>query len=96
VTAEDVTRALREMEQDMLRKVKEEVLPRGSFVLAHEVVGWRQDVAQENLPSEEKISQAQQSLFRDIDTILARLESGIAVERAALDALLDRLTSTAT
>jgi hypothetical protein len=34
-------------------------------------------------------------MFRDIDTILARLENGIAVERAAMDKLLDRLTSRA-
>lgn len=38
---------------------------------------------------------AQQSMFRDIDTILARLEIGIAGERAAMDALLDRLTKNA-
>ena len=39
--------------------------------------------------------QAQQSMFRDIDAILARLETGIAAERTAMDALLDRLTSKA-
>jgi hypothetical protein len=39
--------------------------------------------------------QAQQSMFRDIDAILARLEIGIAAERTAMDALLDRLTSKA-
>jgi hypothetical protein len=49
----------------------------------------------ENLLSEQEGGQAQQSMFRDIDTILARIDSGIAVERAALDALLDRLTSNA-
>jgi hypothetical protein len=38
---------------------------------------------------------AAQSMFRDIDTTLARLENGIAVERAAMDKLLDRLTSRA-
>lgn len=39
--------------------------------------------------------QAQQSMFRDIDAILARVETGIAAERSALDTLLDRLTSKA-
>ena len=36
--------------------------------------------------------QAQQSMLRDIDAILARLENGIKEERAAMDALLNRLT----
>jgi hypothetical protein len=57
-----------------------------SVVLGHEVM---------TRLAEEYRSQAQQSMFRDIDTILARIDSGIAVERAALDALLDRLTSNA-
>jgi hypothetical protein len=39
--------------------------------------------------------QAQQSMFRDIDAILARVESGIADERAAMNALLDRLSHAA-
>jgi hypothetical protein len=43
----------------------------------------------------EEGEKAPQSMFRDIDTILARLENGIAVERAAMDKLLDRLTSRA-
>ena len=38
---------------------------------------------------------AQQSMFEDIDAILARVESGIAGERAAMDALLARLSSAA-
>lgn len=48
----------------------------------------------QNLPSETG-DQAQQSMFRDIDTILARLENGITVERAAMHALLDRLSENA-
>jgi hypothetical protein len=43
----------------------------------------------------EASDKAQQSMFRDIDVILARLENGIAAERTAMDALLDRLTSKA-
>jgi hypothetical protein len=35
---------------------------------------------------------APEALERDIDVILARLETGIARERKALDELLDRLT----
>lgn len=31
------------------------------------------------------------SLYRDIDSVLARLETGIATENAAMDALLNRL-----
>ncbi|MGH7117315.1 MAG: hypothetical protein ACREE9_22835 [Stellaceae bacterium] len=46
-------------------------------------------------PSDEAEEQAQQSMFRDIDAILARLESGIEAERTAVDALLDRLTTNA-
>jgi hypothetical protein len=34
---------------------------------------------------------AQQTMLRDIDATLARLESGIAAERNAMQALLDRL-----
>jgi hypothetical protein len=45
--------------------------------------------------SDEVRDQAQQSMFQDIDAILARLETGIAAERTAMDALLDRLTSKA-
>ena len=37
--------------------------------------------------------QAQQRTFRDIDAILARLETGIAAERTAMGVLLERLTS---
>ncbi|MGH6679051.1 MAG: hypothetical protein ACRD22_21865 [Terriglobia bacterium] len=48
----------------------------------------------QNLPDETD-DQAQQTMFRDIDSALARLESGIAAERAAIDALLDRLTGRA-
>ena len=43
--------------------------------------------------SEARDDQAQQSMFRDIDAILARLETGIAAERTAIDALLERLIS---
>lgn len=39
--------------------------------------------------------QAQQSMLRDIDSILARLETGIQAERIAMDALLARLTGKA-
>jgi hypothetical protein len=46
-------------------------------------------------PPDEAEEQAQQSMFRDIDAILARLESGIEAERSAVDALLDRLTTNA-
>jgi len=34
---------------------------------------------------------AQKALVQDIDAVLARLEAGIATERAAMDDLLDRL-----
>jgi hypothetical protein len=46
-------------------------------------------------PPDEAEEQAQQSMFRDIDAILARLESGIQAERTAVDALLGRLTTNA-
>jgi hypothetical protein len=39
--------------------------------------------------------EAEQSMLRDIDAILARIESGLASERAAMDALLKRVTRTA-
>lgn len=38
---------------------------------------------------------AQQAMCEDIDAILARVERGIAVEHAALNALLDRLSNAA-
>jgi len=38
---------------------------------------------------------AAQSMFEDVDAILARVESGIADERAAMNALLDRLNNAA-
>jgi hypothetical protein len=47
-----------------------------------------------NAPDEAE-EQAEQSMFRDIDAMLARLESRIAAERTAVDALLDRLTTNA-
>jgi hypothetical protein len=37
--------------------------------------------------------QAQQAMLRDIDAILARLETGIASQHLAMDALLNRLHS---
>jgi hypothetical protein len=39
--------------------------------------------------------EAEQSMLRDIDAILARIESGLASERAAMDALLKRVIRTA-
>jgi hypothetical protein len=39
--------------------------------------------------------QAEESMFRDTDAILARIESGLASERAAMDALLKRMTGAA-
>jgi hypothetical protein len=38
---------------------------------------------------------AQHAMYQDIDNILARLENGIATERTAMNALLDRLTGRA-
>ena len=38
---------------------------------------------------------AQQTMVRDIDAVLGRLESGIATERSALQSLLERLTGQA-
>lgn len=38
---------------------------------------------------------AEKALLREIDAGLARLESGITAERAAMDALLDRLNNRA-
>jgi hypothetical protein len=46
-------------------------------------------------PPEPTDDRAQQELFRGIDAIIARLDTGIAKENAALDALLDRLTQRA-
>jgi hypothetical protein len=66
---------------------------RGADLLAAAAVAFGSGSAQ-SLPDEAG-DQAQQSMFRDIDTILVRLENGIAAERTALDALLDRLTSDA-
>ena len=36
---------------------------------------------------------AQQELYRDIDSTVARIETTIASERTAMDALLNRLTT---
>jgi hypothetical protein len=44
---------------------------------------------------EEAGHEAEQSMLRDTDAILARIESGLASERAAMDALLKRLISAA-
>ena len=43
----------------------------------------------------ERLQREEAERLQDIDTILARLESGIAVERKAMNALLDRLSSDA-
>jgi hypothetical protein len=90
VSVEDVTRALRETSE---REISEPEVKKAM----QRLVGWwpeSVELGHEVMTrlAEEHSSQAQQSLFRDIDTILARLESGIAVERAAMDTLLDRLT----
>ena len=53
------------------------------------------DAARETDAALEADDRAQQSMFEDVDAILARVESGIAGERAAMDALLDRLSSAA-
>ena len=42
---------------------------------------------------EEADHEAEQSMLRDTDAILARIESGLASEHAAMDALLKRLIS---
>ena len=42
-------------------------------------------------PLKVDVSKAQQSMLRDIDASLARIENGIAAEQAAIDALLNRL-----
>ena len=52
-----------------------------------EVVGNSPDKAARDL--------AQQAIFEDVDALLARLQHDIAGERAAMDALLLRLTSRA-
>jgi hypothetical protein len=44
---------------------------------------------------EEAEHEAEQSMLRDTDAILARIESGLASERAAMDALLKQLISAA-
>jgi len=46
-------------------------------------------------PSEAATDLAQQAIFADIDALLVRLQHDIAGERAAMDALLLRLSSTA-
>ena len=38
---------------------------------------------------------AQEAILQDIDAILGRLEVGISAERTAMNALLERLASTA-
>jgi hypothetical protein len=48
-----------------------------------------------NSPDEAATELAQQAIFEDIDSILARLQHDFADERTAMDALLDRLTSKA-
>jgi len=53
------------------------------------------DAAREPDAALEGDDRAQQSMFEDIDAILARVESGIAGENAAMNALLDRLSNTA-
>ncbi len=44
---------------------------------------------------DQESDKAQQSMFEDIDAILARVEGGIAGERTAMNALLDRLSNAA-
>jgi hypothetical protein len=59
---------------------------------------WRKSLHASSSYSEaetEASDPAQQSMLRDIDAILGRLEKGISGERTAMDALLDRLTSAA-
>jgi hypothetical protein len=41
--------------------------------------------------AEEAGHEAERSMLRDTDAILARIENGLATERAAMDALLKRL-----
>jgi hypothetical protein len=53
------------------------------------------DAARETGAALEGDDRAQQAMFEDIDAILARVESGIAVERVAMNALLDRLRNKA-
>jgi hypothetical protein len=54
----------------------------------------RRSLSSETLSPTEKEEaghEAEQSMLRDTDAILARIESALATERAAMDALLKRL-----
>jgi hypothetical protein len=52
-------------------------------------------VVEAQMTTHQVAHEAEQSMLRDIDAILARIESGLASERAAMDALLKRVTRTA-
>jgi hypothetical protein len=75
--------------EEMVRAADEEIKRN----LARAVTA--RDTVRETGAASEEDDRALQSMFEDIDAILARLESGIAVERTALDALLDRLSNAA-
>jgi len=76
-----------------IARTREEIAGAVTYDAARAVIA--RDAARETDAALEGDDRAQQSMFEDVDAILARVESGIAGERAAMDALLDRLSSAA-
>jgi len=81
-----------------IARTREEIARAVTYDAARAVIA--RDAARETDAAEtdaalEGDDRAQQSMFEDVDAILARVESGIAGERTAMDALLDRLSSAA-
>jgi hypothetical protein len=79
-------------EDDPLARVPEGLTRRRRFLRLLELRELRERLREDE---DEEDDSAQAAIFQDIDTILARVETDIAAERTAMNALLDRLTGRA-